>query len=379
MTKQEQIQALESQERLTLKEKAILSKLKDDVSTEEKISSGNSEPEKRGMFTIQKNKNLLEYINIHDIKPNPFQPRKHFRKGEIEDFSKSIEKEGILTPIAVTKQEEGYVLIAGQKRLEAFKILNKIEKTKELETLEMQYLKIPCFMQTVNNISDIAGMSIAENMARENPFVLDTAIAIKQHFDLLKKEDPSLKQNQYAEIAKEHFGIHSSGTVTKYFKIATLEPEVQEEVFKKEYNSLSALYYIAKSDLSVKEKITSLKEQTPSEIVEKTKKQTEAPQEAEVREPASIPPKKVKSFDEEEEGAEENEAGDDDGGQSPWGESTETNNEQAPSTPGSQAKKPKSKIDLVYLIDTIKNLAQTAEEDKERIKEELIEYLSDFQ
>ena len=47
-------------------------------------------------------------IKIHDIKPNPYQPRKEFNKEEIEELSESIKEHGVIQPVVVVKEGEYY-------------------------------------------------------------------------------------------------------------------------------------------------------------------------------------------------------------------------------------------------------------------------------
>jgi ParB family transcriptional regulator, chromosome partitioning protein len=57
---------------------------------------------------------------IERIAPNPRQPRTHFDSKELEELAASIREHGILQPLIVTRTEEGnYVLVAGERRLEA--------------------------------------------------------------------------------------------------------------------------------------------------------------------------------------------------------------------------------------------------------------------
>lgn len=61
-------------------------------------------------------------IALKDIRPNPFQPRKHFEESSLYELSESIKNDGLLQPIVVTEDVDGYVLIAGERRLRASKL-----------------------------------------------------------------------------------------------------------------------------------------------------------------------------------------------------------------------------------------------------------------
>lgn len=66
-------------------------------------------------------------ISLKDIRPNPFQPRKTFDEELLQELSESIKKDGLLQPIVVTEDIDGYVLIAGERRFRASK-LAKLKK-----------------------------------------------------------------------------------------------------------------------------------------------------------------------------------------------------------------------------------------------------------
>jgi len=66
---------------------------------------------------------------ISKIKTNPYQPRKIFNQEKLEELSKSIISHGLLQPIVVTKNNDEYILVAGERRLRASK-LAKLTKIK---------------------------------------------------------------------------------------------------------------------------------------------------------------------------------------------------------------------------------------------------------
>lgn len=67
-------------------------------------------------------KDSIVEISLKDIRPNPFQPRKHFDESSLIELGESIKNDGLLQPIVVTEDVDGYVLIAGERRLRASKI-----------------------------------------------------------------------------------------------------------------------------------------------------------------------------------------------------------------------------------------------------------------
>ncbi len=64
----------------------------------------------------------VEELSVEKISPNPFQPRKHFDETALKELSESVKQHGLLQPIVVIEKEDGYLLIAGERRLRAHKL-----------------------------------------------------------------------------------------------------------------------------------------------------------------------------------------------------------------------------------------------------------------
>ena len=64
----------------------------------------------------------VEELRVDSISPNPFQPRKYFNEKALFELSQSVKEHGLLQPIVVIEKEEGYLLIAGERRLRAHKL-----------------------------------------------------------------------------------------------------------------------------------------------------------------------------------------------------------------------------------------------------------------
>ena len=75
-------------------------------------------------FSKELENSVLE-IEISQISSNSFQPRKIFDENALKELSKAIKAHGLLQPIIVTQKENGYMLIAGERRLRATKLLGQ--------------------------------------------------------------------------------------------------------------------------------------------------------------------------------------------------------------------------------------------------------------
>ncbi len=72
--------------------------------------------------------NAVSRIKVREIEPNPAQPRRDFDEAAMAELAESIRKNGVISPIAVRKVENGYQIIAGERRWRASRLagLNEI-------------------------------------------------------------------------------------------------------------------------------------------------------------------------------------------------------------------------------------------------------------
>ena len=73
-------------------------------------------------FELEAQGARVEELPVDRITENPFQPRKHFDEQALQELSQSIVDHGLLQPIVVIEKEDGYLLIAGERRLRAHKL-----------------------------------------------------------------------------------------------------------------------------------------------------------------------------------------------------------------------------------------------------------------
>ena len=106
---------------------------------------------------------VLREIPVASITPNPFQPRKSFDAGALDDLQASIAQYGVLVPILVRKKGDRYELIAGERRWRASAALRK-------ET-------IPAILRESDD-RDSLEVAIVENLQRENLNPLEEAQGI---------------------------------------------------------------------------------------------------------------------------------------------------------------------------------------------------------
>ena len=116
-------------------------------------------------YNKELNKELVAEIDIDRIQPNPFQPRKKFSDEALKELSQSIDRHGLIQPIIVIKDGSDFILIAGERRLRATKLLG-LSKIKAI----------------VANIADkkLRELALIENIQRENLSPIELANAYQE-------------------------------------------------------------------------------------------------------------------------------------------------------------------------------------------------------
>jgi ParB family transcriptional regulator, chromosome partitioning protein len=68
---------------------------------------------------IQNEEEQVQEVNVKDLRPNPYQPRKVFDQKAIDELKESIQEHGILQPIVARKSIKGYEIVLGERRFRA--------------------------------------------------------------------------------------------------------------------------------------------------------------------------------------------------------------------------------------------------------------------
>jgi len=113
------------------------------------------------------------------IRPNRYQPRLKFLEDELEELARSIKEQGIIQPLLVRKDHNGYELVTGERRLRA--------------AIKAGLGQVPVVVKPVTD-SELLMMSIVENVQRQDLNPLEEAEA---YYRLITEFD--FTQNQAAE------------------------------------------------------------------------------------------------------------------------------------------------------------------------------------
>jgi ParB family chromosome partitioning protein len=108
----------------------------------------------------------IQYIDIHEIKPNAKQPRTHFKEEAIDDLAVSIKTHGVIQPLIVRAAAvAGFELVAGERRWRAAK--------------KAGLRDVPCIVREISEEQCIL-FALIENIQREDLNPIEEAVALKR-------------------------------------------------------------------------------------------------------------------------------------------------------------------------------------------------------
>lgn len=146
--------------------------------------------------------NISNKININLIRSNEEQPRKIFDQEKIALLAESIKDHGIIQPIIVRKEDDNYVIVAGERRWRASKLLGLKE--------------IPAVVMELDDRQTLE-ISLIENIQREDLNPIEEALAYKKLIEEFKLTQEELA----AKIGK------SRTAVTNSMRLLNLDKRVQ--------------------------------------------------------------------------------------------------------------------------------------------------------
>lgn len=144
-------------------------------------------------------------LNISDLRPNPYQPRKVFNEDALKELSESIKENGVFQPIIVKKSIKGYEIIAGERRFRA-SMLAGLDK-------------IPAIIRNFTE-EQMIEIALLENLQRENLNAIEEALAYKNMIEKL-----NLTQDELSKKVSK-----SRSHITNMLGLLRLPEEVQEMV-----------------------------------------------------------------------------------------------------------------------------------------------------
>ncbi len=143
--------------------------------------------------------------DIELIRPNRYQPRMQFSEDELEGMARSIKEQGIIQPLLVRKDDNGYEMVTGERRLRAAK--------------KAGLGQVPVIVKTVTD-TDLLEMSIVENVQREDLNPMEEAEA---YYQLIAKFD--LTQDQVAARVGK-----SRSAVANFLRLRQLPEQIKADI-----------------------------------------------------------------------------------------------------------------------------------------------------
>ena len=151
------------------------------------------------------NGDMVKDINLDLIVENPYQPRKNFDETALRELSESIKRHGLIQPIIVIEKDGGYMLIAGERRFRATKLLGESKIKAIVADIESQSLR---------------ELALIENIQREDLNPIELANSYKELIDEYK-----ITQDGLANI------IHKSRVqITNTMRLLSLSAVTQEYI-----------------------------------------------------------------------------------------------------------------------------------------------------
>lgn len=145
------------------------------------------------------------YCQVSLIRPNRYQPRKKFKEKELAALSASIKEQGIIQPLLIRRLDDGYELVAGERRLRAAKLAG--------------YQDVPCVIKDLTE-KQLLEMSLVENIQRENLNPMEESDA----YHCLITE---------FELTQEETAIHvgkSRSAVANFLRLRQLPESIKESI-----------------------------------------------------------------------------------------------------------------------------------------------------
>lgn len=150
-------------------------------------------------------------IEVDKIKANPYQPRKIFSNEEIYNLAQSIKSNGVLQPITVKRTDDGYELIAGERRVRACRLIKQ--------------KLIPAIITEATE-QESAVLAVIENIQRSDLNYFEEAMAMQRlinYYDLTQEQ-------LAAKLGK------SQSTVANKLRLLKLPNNLQSKVIEYGFN-----------------------------------------------------------------------------------------------------------------------------------------------
>ena len=174
------------------------------------------------IFQSEQLDGTISRIKLSKIKPSQEQPRQE-RKIAISELASSIQRDGLLSPLVVTKEGDSYRIIAGERRYHAISQLKWEEvECRIISRKEMDYWRI----------------AIIENLQRENLNPQEEAKALVK-----LKQKENLNDTELSHLVGK-----SRNYISEILSIASLSSEVLQKCKKYDIASRNMLIQVVQAE-----------------------------------------------------------------------------------------------------------------------------------
>lgn len=148
--------------------------------------------------------NPLE-VAVDRITPSPFQPRRTFDEAKLEELAGSIRNQGIIQPLVVRRKDDGYELIAGERRWRA--------------SMKAGLSRVPVVVREASD-HEALQLALVENLQREDLNPIEEASGYRR----LQEEFHWSQEEMADRVGKSRPAIANS------LRLLSLPAAVQQEV-----------------------------------------------------------------------------------------------------------------------------------------------------
>ena len=147
-------------------------------------------------------------VDVDQILPNEHQPRHHFEDARLDELAQSIKSNGVIQPIIVRKVENGYRIIAGERRWRAAQ--------------RAGLTRVPIVVKDVaaGNDAQLLEMALIENVQREDLNPIDEAAA----YEKLSTDYKMTQEEIAAAVGKDR------SSIANHLRLLNLPQELRTEV-----------------------------------------------------------------------------------------------------------------------------------------------------
>ena len=145
-------------------------------------------------------------VYLKDTNPNPDQPRRDFDEKSLEQLSQSIKKKGVITPLTLRKQNDGYEIIAGERRWRAAKKAN--------------LRSVPAYIINIKSASEMMEVALIENIQREDLNAIEEA----EGYAILNSKHGLSHDDIAKTIGKKRV------TISNALRLLKLPPEIRKSI-----------------------------------------------------------------------------------------------------------------------------------------------------